>query len=156
MALQVNEILVKHGLNACVIAYVKNKGDNISTMTQALTSIVSCEKLVLAHPFVGSCCGHAMFKCCQYATNDSKVYVGLITISIRVTSILQKNITWIKKSGKGRQEWHKTCLHRGVPSRKLKTPIKIKFASTIVLFQKTLEYKHIIALCYGQQQSLAL
>ncbi len=96
-----NVMALQHVLNACVIAYVKNKGGNLSTMTQALTSIVSCEKLGLAHPFVGSCWGHAMFKCCQYATNDCKVYVGLITIFIRVTSILQKIITWNKKSGKG-------------------------------------------------------
>jgi hypothetical protein len=87
-----------------------------------------------------------MFKCCQYATNDCKVYVGLITISIKVTSILQKTITWTKKNGKGRRKWHKTCLHSGVPLRKLKTPIKIRFASTIVLFQKILEFKHTIAL----------
>jgi hypothetical protein len=117
-----------------LFAYVKNKGGNLSTMTQALTFIVSCEKLGLAHPFVGSCWGHDMFKCCQYAINDSKV--GLITISTRVTSLLQKTITCTKKSGKGRWEWHKTCLHSGVPPRKLKTPIKIRFASTIILFQK--------------------
>jgi hypothetical protein len=91
MALQVNEILGKHGLNACVIAYVKDKRGNLLTMTQVLIFIVSCEKLGLAHPFVGSYWGHAMFKCYQYATNDSKGYVGLIIVSIRVASILQKN-----------------------------------------------------------------
>jgi hypothetical protein len=32
MALQVNEILVKHGFNAWVIAYVKDEGNNLSTM----------------------------------------------------------------------------------------------------------------------------
>jgi hypothetical protein len=47
MALQVNEVLAKPGLNAWVIVYVKNKGGNLSTMTQALTSIVSCERLCL-------------------------------------------------------------------------------------------------------------
>jgi hypothetical protein len=37
MALQVNEMLAKHGLNAWVIAYVKDKGSNISTTTIILT-----------------------------------------------------------------------------------------------------------------------
>jgi hypothetical protein len=74
MALQVNEVLVKHGLNARVIAYVKDErgNGNLLTMTQALICIVSCEKLGLAHPFVGSYWGHAMFICYQYAINDSK------------------------------------------------------------------------------------
>ncbi len=34
--------------------------------------------------------------------------------------------------------------------------MKIRFASKVILFQKTLEFKHVIALCYGRQQSLAL
>jgi len=71
-------------------------------------------------------------------------------------SILQKTIAWTKKSGKGWQEWHKTCLDVGVPPRKLKTPVNTRFASKVILFQKTLEFKHVIALCYGRQQSLAL
>jgi hypothetical protein len=43
-----------------------------------------------------------------------------------------------------------------VPPRKLKTLVKIKFVSKVILFQEFLEFKHTIALCYGQQQSLAL
>jgi hypothetical protein len=95
MALQVNEVLVKYGFNACVIAYVKNeKGNgNLLTMTQSLICIVSCEKLGLAHPFVGSYWGQAMCICYQYAINDSKSYVDLIIVFIKVASILQKTIT---------------------------------------------------------------
>jgi hypothetical protein len=44
MTLQVNEILGKHGFNAWVIAYVEDEGSNLSTMTQALPFIVSCER----------------------------------------------------------------------------------------------------------------
>jgi hypothetical protein len=33
MALQVNELLTKHGLNFQVIIYVKDEGDRFSTMT---------------------------------------------------------------------------------------------------------------------------
>jgi hypothetical protein len=49
MALQVNEVLTKHGLNVQVIAYVKDKRGDLSTMTQALISIVSCERLSKWH-----------------------------------------------------------------------------------------------------------
>ncbi len=51
MALQVNEMLAKHGLNACVITYVKDEGSNISTMTIVLTFVVPCEMLGMATPF---------------------------------------------------------------------------------------------------------
>jgi hypothetical protein len=48
-----------------------------------MTSIVSCETLGLQTPFVGSCCGHAMSKWVQYATNDAKVSIELTYVSIK-------------------------------------------------------------------------
>jgi hypothetical protein len=59
----------------------KMKGDH-STMISILTFVMSCEVLGLSTPFVGTCWGHAMFKCCQCAANDSKVCIGLTSISI--------------------------------------------------------------------------
>jgi len=49
MPLQVNDVLAKHGLDAYVFAYVKDEGSNLSIMTFALTSVVSCEVLGLWH-----------------------------------------------------------------------------------------------------------
>jgi len=43
---------------------------------------------------------------------------------------------------------HKTCLYVGVCPQKLKSPIKIQFASKVMLFHETLEFKHVIAFCY--------
>ncbi len=40
--------------------------------------------------------------------------------------------------------------------KKLKTIVKTHFASKVVLFQETIEFKHVIVFCYGSQQSLAL
>jgi hypothetical protein len=59
-----NEVLTTYGLNVKILAYVKDEGNNLSTMTSALTSVVSCELLGLITPFIGSCWGHAMSKCC--------------------------------------------------------------------------------------------
>ncbi len=73
LALQVNDVFTKHALNACVFVYVKDEGNNFSTITFALTFVLSCELLELLTPFVGACWGHAMSKCCQYPTNDSKL-----------------------------------------------------------------------------------
>jgi hypothetical protein len=55
-----------------------------------------------------------------------------------------KTITWTKKSGKGWQKWHKACELGEVPPRKLKTPMKTSFASRVVQFQESFEFKHIL------------
>ncbi len=55
MALQVLEILAKHGFNVGVITNVK---DCISTMTSTLVFVVSCEVLGLTIPFLRTCWGH--------------------------------------------------------------------------------------------------
>ncbi len=85
MAIQVNDVLAKHGLNTHVFAYVKNEGSNFATMTSTLTFVVFCCVLGTSTPFVGSCWGHVMFKCYQYAIDDSKVCVNLLSISIKKT-----------------------------------------------------------------------
>jgi hypothetical protein len=53
-------------------------------MTNVLISIVSCEILGLQTLFVGSCWGHAMSKCVQYAIDDAKVSIGLTFVSSRM------------------------------------------------------------------------
>ncbi len=62
-------MLAKHGLNACVLACVKDERGSFSTITFALTYIVFCEVFGLSTPFVCTCWGHIMSKCFQYVTN---------------------------------------------------------------------------------------
>jgi len=64
MAIQVNEMLITNGLNVKIMAYVKDESKNLNTMTSALTFVVSCKLLGLTTPFIKSCWGYAMFKCC--------------------------------------------------------------------------------------------
>jgi len=51
-------------------------------MTITLTFVISCAVLGLglAISFIGTCWGHVMFKCCQHAIDDLKIYVGLTFI----------------------------------------------------------------------------
>jgi hypothetical protein len=101
MAIQVNDVLTKHGLNTHVFSYVKNERKNLATTTFVLTFVVSCEVLGLSTPFVGSCWGHAMSKWCQYAIDDSKVCVNLPFFSIKETqSILEKPLLGPRKVGR--------------------------------------------------------
>jgi hypothetical protein len=63
---------------------------------------------------------------------------------------LQKTITWTKKSRKRRQEWEKACMDSGLWLRKLKTHVKTRFVSTVIMFEKTLEFKVATLLCDGK------
>jgi hypothetical protein len=50
-----NDVLAKHRFNVHVLAYVEDEGVNFSTMTFALTFVVSCEVMRLFVPFAGAC-----------------------------------------------------------------------------------------------------
>ena len=81
---------------------------------------------------------------------------GMKEVSLKdAQKSLQSCITWTKKSGKGCQEWDRACIDAGLPTRKLKTPVKTRFASKVVLFQETQEYADAISICY-RRQSLKL
>jgi hypothetical protein len=78
MAKQMKHLLGSFRLLNKVIAFVKDKGVNLGTMTTTLKSIVFCDMLDPPTPFARTCWGHAMSKTTQYATNDNKVYGGLL------------------------------------------------------------------------------
>jgi hypothetical protein len=106
-----------------------------------------CELLKLLQVYEGTCFGHVMFKMCQYETNDNKVLMGLTLVNVKDVQIgLQKIITRTKKSRKGRQKWEKACIESWKWHQKLKT----MFASKVIMFEKTLEFKQTILLCYGK------
>jgi hypothetical protein len=54
-------------------------------------------------------------------------------------SFVQSTITWTKKSNKGRMG-ENACVKVFLPKKELKIPIKIRFASKVVLFQNILAY----------------
>jgi hypothetical protein len=62
-----------------LITYVKDKGGNLSTLAQALISIVNYGPL----QFFGSCFSHAFNKTCQYICNDTKVSIGFKEVSLK-------------------------------------------------------------------------
>jgi hypothetical protein len=83
----------------------------------------------------------------QYGIDDTKVCVGLSKVSLKeAQSSLQKTSTWIKKFGKGWQEWKRSCIIIGQHAKMLKTPVKTQFASHVILFQETLKYYNVISI----------
>ncbi len=98
-----------------MIAFVKDEGNNLMSMVTTLCSIVDCHLLKLQQVYEGMCFGHIMSKTCQYATNDEKVTTSLKRVNVKATQRnLQKTITWTKKLGKGKQEWERACVERGL------------------------------------------
>jgi hypothetical protein len=57
---------------------------------------------------------------------------------------------WTKKFDEGQSEWKRACLDASIYHKKLKTLMKNKFANKVILFQKTLEYRDAINMCYGR------
>jgi hypothetical protein len=63
---------------------------------------------------------------------------------------LQKTITWTKKARKGRLEWERACVDSGLRFQKLKTPVKTRFVSKVIMLEESLEFKATILLFYGR------
>jgi len=62
MTNQVEVLLNTFGLLVKVIAYVKDERSNLSTLINALTSVISCSPFQLPCHFFGSCFRHVMSK----------------------------------------------------------------------------------------------
>ncbi len=63
-------------------------------------------------------------------------------VSVKATQgNLQKKITWTKHLNKGKEEWEMACVERGLRFWKLKTLVKTRFASKVIMFEEVLEFK---------------
>ena len=110
--------------------------------------MVSCPLLGILKPYASVCFGHMMLKAYQHATTEEKVCTSMKEVIIKnVETTLQRTIMWTKKSRKSNTEWIKACEEVGLPNRRLKTLVKTRFASKVVLFQETVEYASAINLC---------
>jgi len=135
-----------------VVAYIKDEATNLNTFITTLINIVYCVPLQLPQPYIAICYGHAISKCCQYATNDLKVCGGMWKVFIEdAQSSLQKIITWTEKSGKSKHEWAMACRDPSLCALKLRNHVKTRFASKVILLKKTLEFKNVINFCYWKQ-----
>ncbi len=86
-----------------------------------------CCDLDIVKPFNGYCFGHALLVF-QYATSDNKVVHAFHYASIKTTQAnVQKCITWLKKSDKGKQTWETVCVDSSLNPRKLNTFMKMRY-----------------------------
>jgi hypothetical protein len=106
---------------------VKDEGANMNTMTTTLKSIVNYESLSVMECSQGTYFEHACSKAYQYAIVEEKISKGLKYVSLKFAQPnLQKCITWLKKSRKGKDEWMKAYIAIGFTFKKLNTLVKTK------------------------------
>jgi hypothetical protein len=87
----VKYLFIEYQFISKIIAYVRDEGTNLNIFAFTFTCVVFYALLQLVAPFSG----HVMFKVCQYATNDTKIGVGMKEMSvIDAQSDLQKTITY--------------------------------------------------------------
>ncbi len=83
MAKKLTKLLDNYALKKNFIAYVKDEGSNLNTMTTTLKSIVSCDMLGLEENFQDTYFGHVFSKACQYAIIRGKNCKDLQHVSIK-------------------------------------------------------------------------
>jgi hypothetical protein len=77
--------LDSYGLRKKTIAYVRDEGSNLNTMTITLKLIISCDMLGLEESFPCTCFGHAFSKACQYPTIEEIFCKNLRYVLIKST-----------------------------------------------------------------------
>ncbi|KAG0556897.1 hypothetical protein KC19_11G087000 [Ceratodon purpureus] len=143
LAVEVKELLNSFNLTDKIIAFVVDDDSRLGSLISALSSMVLCAPLQLPEPYSGTCFGHVMFKACENATTDEKVCSRMREVSIDTAiATLKKTISWTTTSENRKQDWLKACVDAGLHPRKLRTPIKGRFASKVILFQEALDYQH--------------
>ncbi len=90
MARQLESLLGKYDLTHCVIVFVKNEGNNLTSMVMTLHFVVDCQQLKLQTIYEGICFSHIMFKACQYVTYDEKMINDLKHVSVKVPKVVFK------------------------------------------------------------------
>jgi hypothetical protein len=65
--------------------------------------------------------------------------------------VFRRLLLELKKMARGTWEWVKACKNSKHSPQKLKTHVKIRFASKVIIFKETFEFDDTINLCYSRQ-----
>lgn len=149
----VKYILILFQLTNKGIVCIKNKGANLNTLKATLSSMVTCVLLtawcVLICKFMfWSCYVQTMLVCNEWMTCWNFVLAWRKSHLNMHKKLCKRQLCGLKVQGMGRQKWDKACIKLGLPTWKLKTPMKIQFINYVVLFQKTFKYVDSINICY--------
>jgi hypothetical protein len=122
LAKNFRKLLGQYDLTKKLIAYVKHEEDNLNGMIAISKLVVNYEMFIMIETFLSTCFRHAFSKACQHSTYDERMSKGLKCVSIKLAQAnLQKCITYLKKSKKGKHEWMKTYIITNLRHIKLNT-----------------------------------
>lgn len=87
----------------CVVAFMNDENNTLTSMAITLCYIVDCQPLKFLWVYEGTYFGHVMSRTCQYGSNDERMVTSLKHVNVKNAEVsLQKTITWTKKLRKGR------------------------------------------------------
>nr|XP_024359895.1 uncharacterized protein LOC112274515 isoform X1 [Physcomitrium patens] len=153
LVMEVKDLLSSFNLMDKIIAFVvKDDDSRLTSLAEALSKKVVCSPLQLSEPYTGTCFGNVLSKACENTTTDEKACDGLRAVSIEAAiSSLRRSISSTSRSAKRRLEWMKACADVGLRPRKLRAPVKGRFASKVILCQEALDYQPVLQLCSASQ-----
>jgi hypothetical protein len=128
-----------------MITYVKDEGSNLNTL--AINIIFNGH---MCHFSTWTTFFKFLFwpcnvKKCQYTTNDTKFSIGMKMLLKNEQFFLQKTITLIKKSNKGRRVWYN--IHRGRTSHLETQDLceNLICKQSCLLFKNFGSYRHLLS-----------
>jgi len=71
-----------------------------------------------------------------------------VNLKVVLKNQIAKDYNLEKTFKEGRQKWKDSCIIARLPFQMLKIPMKIQFASQVILFKKTFEYHNAILIYY--------
>lgn len=160
IAEKLGAVIESFGLKSRVLGFVYDGGSNLEACAQFLSNdpFVNSEYFGTGTVFKGSCWAHILSTTIKKALSSSNEHdKGLSKVNSKAMfDVLQKCITWTKKSGLGARTWEMSCRATNLPHRKLYTPVKTRFGSKVMMLERVLEYKAAVIHCYATNENETL
>ena len=118
-----------------IVSYTSDGGSNLKACKNALDMSVTNSMVFgpMKRVFEQDCFAHALQGACKAAVLDVKSPDGSISVE-KTRGVMQKCITWTKKSQKGATFLAQSQEHCGLRPERMLTPVKTRFAYLIHSF----------------------
>jgi len=155
LSVAVESCINKYSLEKKVIGYCSDGGGNLKTCKEELDKTVNNSDVFFPPKplFEQDCFAHVLSGGCKAAVINGSLDDGLLSVeSSRV--VMQKCITWTKKSQKGANYLRESQEHCDLRPMKLLTPVKTRFAYLILSFRCMLKNQKAIDYLYGEKPGM--
>lgn len=155
LSIAVGSCISNYGLNKKVIGYCSDGGRNLKTCKDELDKTVNNGD-VFSPPkplFEQDCFAHVLSGGCKAAVINGSSDDGMLSVEY-TRDVMQKCITWTKKSQKGANSLRESQEHCRLCPMKLLTPVKTRFAYLILSFRCMLQNKKAIEYLYGEKPGM--